>query len=142
MTKTKPLAALIALAGAVAAVALLWPSRHSVSAPPTPVRTTTTPVVLHLSGTGSTVTPTFAAGPDWSIRYTFDCADAPGFQAIEHGGPGDGVPLADDPRMQGTGTTYAHAEPGAHAVRIDTACRWTITVTDGDTLPRATGGAS
>lgn len=138
MTKSKSLgAATAALAVIVAVGALLHLLGSNAPAPATPTPTTTAPVVLHLSGTGSTTTPALTTGSDWSIEYTFTCADASGFRVLEWGPGEDGVPLVDRSGSEGIGATYAFAEPGNHWLQINTACSWTVTVTNGDTMPHA-----
>lgn len=130
-----PLAALIAALAAVLAVVLA--SAHTDSSTGTP-RPAATPVVLRLSGNGPTATGAFTTGPNWSVGYTFACPRAaPAFRVVESGSGEDGVPLVDRVGSEGIGATYAFASPGAHRLQVDTACRWTVTVTDEDTMPHA-----
>lgn len=49
----------------------------------------------------------------------------------------DGIPLTQATGGTGSGTMYVHAAPGIHRLQIETGCTWTVTVNDGDTLPRA-----
>lgn len=139
ISKNKALAAVAFFLTGFCAVALLYPSAHSTPA----TSTTTFPVALDLSGVGPAVTPQFESGSDWSVRFLFDCTGAaPGLRVIEHGAADDGVTLVERPGAQGYGTMYVHGFPEVRWIEIDTACVWALSVTDGDSLPRATGGAA
>lgn len=142
MIKPKPLAAVLAATAAVVTAALLWPTTHTNTAPATPTPSTAASTILHLSGEGSAVTAGFTTGPDWAVLYSFTCPNAAAFRVIEQGSVSDGVPLADRTGMQGTGTAYVHNETGGHRLRVMSACMWTLTVVNGDVMPRATGGAA
>ncbi|WP_326853001.1 hypothetical protein [Actinocrinis sp.] len=105
---------------------------------PVPIATPTpTPspmlTVLHLTGTGDLTSPTFTTGPDWTVSYTLDCPTGGTLRVVEIGGQLGGIAIADN----APSTTDIHDAPGTHQLRIESGCAWTLTVTNGDTMPHA-----
>ncbi len=111
------------------------------SAPRPATKPTTTATVLYITGQGDATPPAFATGPDWSVTYTYNCPSAGTFRVVERGGVQNGVAVADHAGTGTSATTYVHAVPGIHRLQVETGCTWTITVVNGDTMPRAGGVA-
>lgn len=102
----------------------------AVGAPPV------TRTALSISGTAIKKTKTFTVGDEWSIKYSFDCANfgsQGNFQVYVYVSDGS---LVDTPvnvlATKGSDTTYEHASPGTFYLEINSECDWQVTVTDGD----------
>lgn len=100
--------------------------------------TTAAPVktsVLQISGSGIKNTKSFTTGPDWSIKYSFDCANF-GNQGNFAVSVYTADELSDVPvnalAEKGSDTTYEHGDSGTQYLAINSECSWTVTVTDGD----------
>lgn len=104
----------------------------SLAPPPPPAKQ----VVLTLAGNGTKTSKSFTTGPDWSVKYTFDCSGFLGgtgnFQVFVYtDGASDDIPVnALD--ASGADTTYQHDDAGSHYLVLNSECNWTVTVTDGD----------
>jgi hypothetical protein len=123
----KRLAAIAAGLAATAGV-LAWPSSHASA------QTTT---VLQIISSGNSTTAAFTTGSDWSLRYTFACPTTGYFKAVEHGGPANGVVLANENGPSERSTMYSHDSAGQHTITVTSNCEWTLAAKDGDTLPKA-----
>lgn len=94
-----------------------------------------TSVVLQTSGDGAKTTKTFIVTADWSVKYTYDCANfgtQGNFAVMEHGGDLDGLPIVNTLGSKGGDTTYQHGDAGQRSLEVNSECAWTLTVTSGD----------
>jgi hypothetical protein len=91
------------------------------------------------SGRGSAYTTAFtvdAAGL-WKVSWSYSCAGSAGqsgFAISQVDQAGHAVPASTAMALtragrSGRGVTWAHRDPGAHALEIRTPCNWQVTVT-------------
>jgi hypothetical protein len=107
-------------------------SQPTKAAEPRPTKKSN-PVLLRTSGNGANTTEKFKAGSDWDIAYTFDCSAANGvdiFQLYIYNGDGDLTGVgANTQARKGNEVTHQH-DSGTHYVQVNSACKWTLKVTD------------
>ncbi|NUP51979.1 MAG: hypothetical protein HOW97_32360 [Catenulispora sp.] len=89
-------------------------------------------VVFTTSGDGIKKTKTFTTSAEWSVSYTFDCANAGGNGNFILQVDGDlGDTLANALAAKGGDTSYVHDNPGDHYLSVNSECNWTLKVTNG-----------
>ncbi len=141
-SRRRRLSRLLALTAtlAVAAYAFVFgvPPYPATRPAPTPGATTS---ILRLSGGGNLASAAFTTGPEWAVSYSFTCPPGGAFRVVEVGGSVNGVSIAEG-TATGSATTYVGNAPGLHRFRIESECTWTLTVTDGEALPRETPGSA
>jgi hypothetical protein len=91
------------------------------------------------SGRGSAYTTAFTVGAAglWQVGWSYSCtgpAGQSGFAINQVDRTGHTVPAGTALALSragrsGRGTTWAHRDPGPHALEITTPCSWTVTVT-------------
>jgi hypothetical protein len=91
------------------------------------------------SGRGSAYTTAFTVSMAglWKVSWSFSCAGSrgqSGFAVSQVDQAGHAVPVSVAMAVtragrSGRGVTWAHRDPGAHALEIRTPCSWQITVT-------------
>jgi hypothetical protein len=91
------------------------------------------------SGRGSAYTTAFTVGAAglWKISWSYSCAGRggqSGFAISQVDQAGHAVPAGVAMALtragrSGRGVTWAHRDPGAHALEIRTPCSWQVTVT-------------
>lgn len=105
------------------------------TAPATTKAAPTTKVVLKVSGSGIKNTASFTTGDDWSIKYSFNCANFGGqgnFVVTVYDGDTMGDLPVNELAAKGSDVTYEHGDSGSHYLSINSECSWTVTVTDGE----------
>ena len=105
------------------------PATSAAAPPAAPAKT----VVLAKSGEGMLSTKSFTVSEDWSLTYTFDCSSfgsQGNFQVYEDYPSGN--VLVNALSEKGGDVTYQTGDAGKHSLEVNSECKWTITVTDGD----------
>lgn len=89
-------------------------------------------VVYTTTGNGLKDTGSFIVGNDWTIRYSFDCANY-GMQGNFQIEVDKNITKfeANALAKSGSDSSVVHGDPGKHYLSIISECDWTITVTDG-----------
>jgi hypothetical protein len=89
-------------------------------------------VLLALHGTGTRNSASFTTSDEWTVHYTYDCANFgdDGKFAVTYYTDGhiDDVAV-NDLGKKGAAAAAVHADPGAHYLNVSSPCAWTVRVT-------------
>lgn len=94
-------------------------------------------IVLQVSGGGNATTAAYTTGLNWTLHFTYACPDTGPFRVVEHTGTQIGLPIVDTSGPSGQAKAYVANGPGSHYLVVSTPCQWTLTVVDGEEIPRA-----
>lgn len=87
--------------------------------------------VLHETGTGAATTKTFDVAAKWGVAWSFDCGTTGGsgftLTVLDAGQPVAGESVTK-PDASGSGVEHFTSGPGTRALKIETTCKWNVTV--------------
>ena len=122
----------VGAAATLAAGAIGWTASTAAHAAPAPAAPPAGNELLSWHGDGSAkASSAFSTGDDWTINYTYDCANFAGGTGLFVIMGENSIPIVSDLANIGTGSVRQHARPGTHVLEVNAECKWDITVIGG-----------